>query len=350
MASPISQAAVLPKALRGSDICGSAVTGSGKTAAFLLPCLERLLHVPRRIAATRVLVLCPTRELAAQCDEMGRQLSRFTDLRFCLVVGGLSVKMQETEMRQRPDIVVATPGRLVDLLRNCASVGLDMLEVLVLDEADRLLELGFKAEVEEIISSCPRSRQTLLFSATISSEVASVANVALNRPLQVKIDTLNNVADTLQQEFVRLRPQKEHEREAILLSLVSRTYLQRVIVFLSSKVHAHRIKILFGLSGLTAAELHGNLTQQQRLQAVEDFRDGKVTTTAATPPRRYPAARAQASSRPPNLTIVPGLCHCGQSPTFLRVRLPILPTLLIPTALTLLATLTTLHHGRSTSC
>ena len=134
------QAAVLPAALRGIDICASAVTGSGKTAAFLLPALERLVHRPRRIAATRVLVLTPTRELAAQCEEMGRQLARFTDVRFGLIVGGLSSKLQEADLRTRPDIVVATPGRLIDLLRNAPSVGLDELEILVLDEADRLLE------------------------------------------------------------------------------------------------------------------------------------------------------------------------------------------------------------------
>ncbi|KAL1503172.1 hypothetical protein AB1Y20_011231 [Prymnesium parvum] len=276
------QTAVLPRALQGSDICGSAVTGSGKTAAFLLPCLERLLHVPRRIAATRVLVLCPTRELASQCLEMGQQLARFTELRLCLVVGGLSLKMQESEMRTRPDVVIATPGRLIDVLRNCVSVGLELLEVLVLDEADRLLELGFKAEVEEIVAACPRSRQTLLFSATITEEVARLANISLNRPLQVKVDPTNNVAATLQQEFVRLRPQKEHEREALLLSLCTRTYTDRVIIFLSSKVHAHRMKIIFGLVGLHAAELHGNLTQQQRLLALEEFRDGKVDFLLAT--------------------------------------------------------------------
>ena len=118
----------MPPALRGVDICASAQTGSGKTAAFMLPALERLMHRPRRIAATRVLVLCPTRELAAQCEEMGRQLARFTDVNFALVVGGLSSKGQEAAMRSRPDIVVATPGRLIDLLRNAPSFGLDELE------------------------------------------------------------------------------------------------------------------------------------------------------------------------------------------------------------------------------
>ena len=148
------QAAVLPAALRGQDVCASAQTGSGKTAAFLLPALERLLHRSRRIAATRVLVLTPTRELAAQCEEMGRQLARFTDVTFALIVGGLSSKLQEADLRTRPDIVVATPGRLIDLLRNAPSVSIDELEILVLDEADRLLELGFEQEVTA--ASCRR--------------------------------------------------------------------------------------------------------------------------------------------------------------------------------------------------
>ena len=276
------QAAVMPAALRGVDICASAVTGSGKTAAFLLPALERLLHRPRRIAATRVLVLTPTRELAAQCEEMGRQLGRFTDVRFALVVGGLSSKLQEADLRTRPDIVVATPGRLIDLLRNSPSVGLDELEILVLDEADRMLEIGFEQEVDQIVRACPRSRQTLLFSATISSSVASLAKLSLDAPVQVKVDPTFNVAETLQQEFVRLKPSKEHEREAVLLSLCSRTFTSKVIIFLSSKVHAHRVKILFGLFGLVAAELHGNLTQTQRLQALDDFRDGKADFLIAT--------------------------------------------------------------------
>ena len=276
------QSAVMPPAMRGLDICASAVTGSGKTAAFLLPALERLVHRPRRIAATRVLVLCPTRELAAQCEEMGRQLGRFTDVRFALVVGGLSVKAQEVEIRSRPDVLVATPGRLIDLLRNSPSVGLDEVDILVLDEADRMLDIGFEQEVSEVVNACPPGRQTMLFSATISSSVAKLAKLSLSKPLQVKVDPLFNVADSLQQEFVRLRPSKEHEREAVLLSLVTRTFTSRAIVFLASKKLAHRVKVLFGLFGLKAAELHGNLTQQQRLQALDDFREGTADFLLAT--------------------------------------------------------------------
>ena len=141
------QSRVIPAALCGGDLCASAQTGSGKTAAFMLPALERLLHRPRRVPATRVLVLAPTRELAAQCDSMGRALGRFTDVRFCLVVGGLASSVQEAELRSSPDVVVATPGRLIDLLRNAPTVSLDAVEILVLDEADRLLDLGFRDEV-----------------------------------------------------------------------------------------------------------------------------------------------------------------------------------------------------------
>ena len=276
------QAAVIPHALKGVDLCASAQTGSGKTAAFMLPILERLLYRPRRIAATRVLVMLPTRELAAQVEAMGKALSRFSDVRMALVVGGLSSKVQEAELRTRPDIVLATPGRLIDLLRNALAVSLDELEILVLDEADRLLELGFKDEVEEVLKLCPKKRQTMFFSATISESVAALANLSLNKPVQVKVDQLYKTNTRLQQEFVRLKPKHEHEREATLLSLVSRTFTERVIVFFASKKSAHRAKLLFGLAGLQAAELHGNLTQQQRLQALEDFRDGKTNYLLAT--------------------------------------------------------------------
>mmetsp|Transcript_24741 Transcript_24741/g.41045 ORF Transcript_24741/g.41045 Transcript_24741/m.41045 type:complete len:748 (-) Transcript_24741:254-2497(-) len=276
------QAAVIPVALRGSDVCGSAVTGSGKTAAFLLPVLERLLYRPRRIAATRVLVVCPTRELAAQCEVMGRRLARFCDVRFALIVGGLSSAVQETDLRSRPDIVIATPGRLIDLVRNSFSVSLDDLEILVLDEADRLLDLGFKDEMEELIKICPTNRQTLLFSATISEQVASLANLSLTKAIQLRVDPMFNVATTLRQEFVRIKHSKEHEREAVLMSLATRTFTNRAIVFVASKRQAHRLRILFGLFHLRAAELHANLTQQQRLQALEQFRVGEVDFLIAT--------------------------------------------------------------------
>ena len=141
------QAEAIPYALQGRDICGAAVTGSGKTAAFILPVLERLIYRPRRIAATRVLIITPTRELAVQIHAMTTGLGRHTDVRVAMAVGGLSLQTQETALRTRPDIVVATPGRMIDLIRNSNSISMEELEILIMDEADRLLDLGFQDEV-----------------------------------------------------------------------------------------------------------------------------------------------------------------------------------------------------------
>ena len=142
-----TQAACIPLALTGRDICGSAITGSGKTAAFSLPILERLLHRPKQVAATYVLIISPTRELAVQIHSMISKLAQFTDISCALIVGGLSLQAQSAALRKGPEVVVATPGRIIDHLRNTQSVGLEDLSVLVLDEADRLLEMGFKEEV-----------------------------------------------------------------------------------------------------------------------------------------------------------------------------------------------------------
>jgi len=163
------------------DICASAVTGSGKTAAYLLPMIERLLFKPlgHGASAIRAVVLVPTRELAAQVHSMCAQLSQFcaSRIRACLIVGGLALKPQEAELRTRPDIVIATPGRLLDHIRNSASVYMDDVDVLVLDEADRLLEMGFEAELTEIVKACPVGRQTMLFSATMTARVEDLAKV-----------------------------------------------------------------------------------------------------------------------------------------------------------------------------
>ena len=161
------QSASIPLILQGRDVCGSAITGSGKTAAYGLPLLERLLHRPRNVHATYVLVLVPTRELAVQVHSMLKKLGQLTDVRIALVVGGLSMQQQAISLRSRPEIVVATPNRMIDHLKNTQSVDLDDMSTLVLDEADRLLELGFQEQVKEIISHCPARRQTLLFSATM---------------------------------------------------------------------------------------------------------------------------------------------------------------------------------------
>lgn len=172
------QAEAIPYALQGRDICGAAVTGSGKTAAFILPVLERLIYRPRRIAATRVLIITPTRELAVQIHAMTTGLGRHTDVRVAMAVGGLSLQTQETALRTRPDIVVATPGRMIDLIRNSNSISMEELEILIMDEADRLLDLGFADEVEELVKLCPRGRQTMLYSATMSANVKTLVSLS----------------------------------------------------------------------------------------------------------------------------------------------------------------------------
>ncbi|KAF7141322.1 hypothetical protein RHSIM_Rhsim06G0019900 [Rhododendron simsii] len=276
------QAACVPLALSGRDICGSAITGSGKTAAFALPTLERLLYRPKRVPAIRVLILTPTRELAVQVHSMVQKIAQFTDIRCCLVVGGLSTKTQETALRSMPDIVVATPGRMIDHLRNSMSVDLDDLAVLILDEADRLLELGFNAEIRELVRLCPKRRQTMLFSATMTEEVDELIKLSLTRPLRLSADPSTKRPATLTEEVVRIRRMLEVNQEAVLLALCSKTFTSQVIIFSGTKQAAHRLKILFGLFGFKAAELHGNLTQTQRLDALEVFRKQEVDFLIAT--------------------------------------------------------------------
>ncbi|KAL4243573.1 DEAD box helicase family protein [Abortiporus biennis] len=278
------QAATIPVALLGKDVVGNAVTGSGKTAAFIIPMLERLLYRDKgkKAAATRCLVLVPTRELGVQCFEVGQKLAAHTDVRFCLIVGGLSVKAQEAALRTRPDILIATPGRLIDHLRNSVSFTLDALDILVLDEADRMLSDGFADELTEIIKSCPPSRQTMLFSATMTDSVDELVRMSLNKPVRLFVDPKRSTARGLLQEFVRVRAGKESERSALLVSLCKRSFKSGVIIFFRSKKLAHQMRIVFSVLGLKADELHGDLSQEQRLNALQHFREGSVDYLMAT--------------------------------------------------------------------
>ena len=277
------QAAVVPLALTGRDICGRAVTGSGKTAAFMLPLLERMLHRgARAAAATHVLVLVPTRELAVQVHQMTMRLAQFTSIRAALVVGGLSANTQAAELRTRPEIVVATPGRLIDHVRNTHSVGLEDLAALVLDEADRLLEMGFLEEIREIVRHCPTRRQTMLFSATLTSGVQELAEFSMKHPARLSADQIGTTPGTLTEEVLRLRPGAASMKEAHLMALVNRTFTKKSIVFSRTKQQAHRLKIVMGLAGIVAAELHGDLSQTQRLAALESFRVGEASHLVAT--------------------------------------------------------------------
>jgi len=276
------QVKTIPVALLGKDVVGGAVTGSGKTAAFMIPILERLLYRPKKVPTSRVAILMPTRELAVQCFNVGRKLASFTDITFCQLVGGFSLREQENVLRTRPDILIATPGRFIDHMRNSPSFTVDTLEILVLDEADRMLEDGFADELNEILTMIPRSRQTMLFSATMTSSVDKLIHVGLNRPVRLLVDAQRQTVTTLTQEFVRLRPGRESARIGYLLHLVSTLYTSRVIIFFRQKKEAHRLRIIFALLGFKAAELHGSMSQEQRISSIEAFRSGAVTHLLAT--------------------------------------------------------------------
>ncbi|KAI9346236.1 DEAD-domain-containing protein [Obelidium mucronatum] len=272
----------IPLSLQAHDLCVSAQTGSGKTLAFLVPIIERLLFRPKDTPTTRVLILVPTRELGVQCHSVALKLSKFTDISWSLCVGGLSTKVQELELRQRPDGVIATPGRLIDHIRNSQGFSLDGIEILVIDEADRILEDGFADELDEIIKSTPKSRQSMLFSATMTDKIEDLTKLSLNRPIRLFVNKATALTSRLTQEFVRVRAHKEDSKPAMLLALCSRTYKEEVVIFFRSKAAAHYMMVLFGLCGLKAAELHGNLTQLQRLESLESFRDGKSSFLLCT--------------------------------------------------------------------
>merc|ERR1719167_967858 len=276
------QAATIPVALLGRDICGCAATGTGKTAAYMLPVLERLLYRPKEVCVTRVLVLVPTRELGVQVYQVAKQLAQFTTMEIALSVGGLDLKVQESMLRKNPDIVIATPGRLIDHVKNTPTFSLESIEVLILDEADRMLAESFFEQMREIIKSCARTRQTLLFSATMTDQVNMLATVSLNKPVKVFVDSNKVVAWNLRQEFVRLRAGKESDRESLLATLVCRSFRDHTMVFIQTKQQCHRLHILLGLLGVRVGELHGNMSQPQRMDTLKRFKEEELDVLLAT--------------------------------------------------------------------
>ncbi|SCU82807.1 LAME_0C02960g1_1 [Lachancea meyersii CBS 8951] len=282
--SPI-QSATIPIALLGKDIIAGAVTGSGKTAAYMIPIIERLLYKPAQVTSTRVIVLTPTRELAIQVSDVGRKLSRFvSNITYGLAVGGLNLRQQEQNLRSRPDVVIATPGRLIDHIRNSASFNVESVEILVIDEADRMLEEGFHDELTEIMSMIPSKRQTLLFSATMNAKINQLISLSLKKPVKIMIDPPKQVASQLTQEFVRIR-KREDLKPALLFHLIKKLDdfgQKRIVVFVARKEMAHKLRIILGLLGMKVAELHGSLSQEQRLGAVNGFKTLEVPVLICT--------------------------------------------------------------------
>ena len=273
--TPIQQRAI-PIILEGHDLVGAAQTGTGKTAAFLLPILARLLNGHR---ALRALVLVPTRELAAQVETNARDYARFTPLRAGVVYGGVPIGPQERLLRHEGvDLLVATPGRLLDL-HGRQSVSLEDIEVLVLDEADRMVDMGFAPDLRRILKLLPTRRQTLMFSATMPKELNRVASEALVRPQRVDLAPPSRPAAGITQAVY---PVPRHLKTGLLHELIDRSDVDSALVFTRTKRGADRLaRQLKGLGHVTAA-LHGDRSQSQRERALSDLRRGRIQVLVAT--------------------------------------------------------------------
>jgi len=268
------QARAIPLILAGKDIIGGAQTGTGKTAAFALPILTKL----QRHGTCRCLVLEPTRELAAQVETAFRDYGRFTDLRTAVIFGGVGYGKQREAIQRGTDILVATPGRLLDFLRQ-DEIRLHEIQFLVLDEADRMLDMGFLPDVRRIIEKCPRHRQTLLFSATIPPEIERLAAWALRQPEQIVIGERRSPAETVNHAFY---PVSSTQKFQLLLVLLERTNYNSVLIFCRTKHGADKIARRLQRANHAVAVLHSNRTQNERIEALNGFKSGKYEVMVAT--------------------------------------------------------------------
>jgi len=274
------QAKAVPHVLAGRDLFGCAQTGTGKTAAFALPLIERMMSDPKERAARRcrVLVLAPTRELAGQIHESFRAYGRHAHLKSAVIYGGVGQRPQETAMSRGVDVLVATPGRLLDLIGQ-KHVDLRGVDFLVLDEADRMLDMGFIHDVRRIVGMVPKDRQTLFFSATLPQEVRSLADSMLRDPLEVKTAPQATPAETVAQSvFFVAQRQKRH----LLVHLLSSEGMSRVIVFTRTKHGADKLQRDLDKAGIRAAAIHGNKSQNQREKALAAFKSQRPPVLIAT--------------------------------------------------------------------
>ena len=268
------QTLAIPPILEGRDLVGSAQTGTGKTAAFALPTIHRL----KKHGKCRSLALAPTRELAIQIEENFRIYGKFLNLRMALLYGGVKYGKQLEQLGNEPDIVVATPGRLLDHL-NQRNLSLGNIEILILDEVDRMLDMGFVEDVTKIIQKTPRSRQTLLFSATIPDSVRRLSKWALNNPAEAKIDIKISAADTVSHA---LYPVPAIQKFDLLISLLKRVKFDNLIIFFQTRRGTDKISHWLTEHGNNVRVLHSDLKQKDRMQALEEFKKGDVKILCAT--------------------------------------------------------------------
>jgi ATP-dependent RNA helicase RhlE len=278
------QAQAIPPALEGRDVMGLARTGTGKTAAFVLPSLQRLgarqaVSGPARSArrGPGMVVLAPTRELALQITEDARQLAQHTEVRVCAVYGGAPLRRQAEQLRKGVDIVVATPGRLLDHMDR-GNVRFDELQILVLDEADRMLDMGFLPDIETIVRRMPIERQTMLFSATMPGPIQSLTMRFMRKPVRVEIDNARP-PEMLRQQ---LYPVPLHLKLPLLVALLREAAVESTLVFTRTKQDADVVARKLGEAGFSVAAMHGDFRQKEREQALEEFRAGKVSILVAT--------------------------------------------------------------------
>lgn len=272
-ATPI-QIKAIPPILEGRDMVGSAQTGTGKTAAFALPTLHRL----RSHGNCRALALAPTRELAIQIEENFRKYGKFLDLKLALLYGGVKYGKQLEELKSNPDIVIATPGRLIDHIQQ-GNLSLKNIEILILDEVDRMLDMGFVEDVTKIIQKTPQSRQTLLFSATIPDAVIRLSKWALNNPAEAKIDIKISAAETVSHA---LYPVPAIQKFDLLIALLKKIDFENLIIFFQTRRGTDKISRWLTEHGQDVRVLHSDLKQRDRISALQDFKDGKVKILSAT--------------------------------------------------------------------
>ncbi|OYX27675.1 MAG: ATP-dependent RNA helicase RhlE [Flavobacteriales bacterium 32-35-8] len=276
--SPIQQKAI-PHILQGKDILASAQTGTGKTAGFTLPLLHLLSENPKeKFSPIRALILTPTRELAAQVYDNVREYSEFVNIRSAVIFGGVNQKPQIATMRQGIDVLVATPGRLLDLI-NQNHISLKRVEILVLDEADRMLDMGFLRDIERIIKLMPEKRQNLMFSATFSADIKKLAHGILNHPVQVEATPENTTVDAISQKVYRVAKGLKSD---LIIKLISEGNWKQVLVFGRTKHGANKLCEKLVKAGITSAAIHGNKSQGARTKALEGFKKGTVRVLVAT--------------------------------------------------------------------
>jgi ATP-dependent RNA helicase RhlE len=280
--TPIQQQAI-PVVLAGKDVMGGAQTGTGKTAGFTLPLLQRLSRHANTSPSparhpVRALILCPTRELAMQVHESVVTYCKHLALRSVVIYGGVDMRAQMEQLRQGREIVVATPGRLLDHVEQ-KTVNFGQVEVLVLDEADRMLDMGFIPDIKRILALLPKERQSLLFSATFSEEIKRLADAMLRQPQLIEVARRNALAETVTH---RVHPVAQEMKRQLLAHIIRSQDLRQALVFVATKFGASRLAVYLSKQGIEADAIHGDKSQQQRTEALEAFKSGKVRVLVGT--------------------------------------------------------------------